>query len=341
MRAVVAIAACILLGGILADAFTTIVLARRTRRIFRLTAGFYRVTWAPYSAIAKRIESGPRREDYLSVYGPLSLLGLIACWAVGLLLAFGALHWAAGLRAGAQPMSFTDCLFESGATLFAVGAQTPLNGVSKFLTVAEASLGISFLGLVVGYLPVLYQSYSNRETQIGLLDVRAGSPPTAAEFSTRQGERPEALERQLRGWESWASELLQHHLSYPMLSYFRSQHVDQSWLAATVTVLDSSAIAIVSGSGSLQRQARVTFAISRHCLTDLARVFRAKRFSDEVERLPPGEFARLKSVLSERRAPFEVDRLQEDALKVRAVRRLAQPVLLGRLAQMVFSPAVR
>ena len=44
---------------------------------------------------------------------------------------------------------------------------------------AEAGIGLGLLAIVIGYLPIIYQAFSRRETSIVLLDARAGSPPTA------------------------------------------------------------------------------------------------------------------------------------------------------------------
>ena len=98
----------------------------------------------------------------------------------------------------------------------------------------EAGLGLGFLALIIGYLPGMNQSFANREEAISLLDARAGSPPTALEMLRRHGPDNglQELERFLNLWERWSSELLESHLSYPVLAYFRSQHDNESWLAA-------------------------------------------------------------------------------------------------------------
>jgi hypothetical protein len=129
-------------------------------------------------------------------------------------------------------------VYFSAATFFTLGAGEPGNPASRYLMVLEAGFGYSFLGLVIGYLPVLYQSFSERELRILLLDARAGTPPTAAQFVLRRGSDPARLEKRLAEWEEWALDLLQDHLSYPMLAFYRSQHANQSWLAALTAVAD-------------------------------------------------------------------------------------------------------
>jgi len=110
-------------------------------------------------------------------------------------------------------------------------------------------MGLDFLALVTGHLPALNQSFSRREVNISLLDARAVSPPTAAEMVYRHRDEGglEQLRQLLHEWEFWSAELLESHLSYPVLAYFRSQHDNQSWLAALTTILDTAALVMVFG----------------------------------------------------------------------------------------------
>jgi hypothetical protein len=297
MHALAAISGCLLLAITLVDAFCTVVLARRTDRMLRIAGLFYRWTWPPYRAAAKHIREGNKREDYLSVYGPMSFLTLLAGWAVAIVLAYALLDWAAGLQIGGRSATFADSLYLSGTAVFTAGSADAQNSWSRFLDVAEAGTGISFLGLVISYLPVLYSSHSSREQRILLLDARAGSPPSAGAFLRKHAASPERLQEQLSHWEKWCAELIQEHLAYPMLAYFRSQHSNQSWLAAIVAVVDSSAVAMLCSSGDLQAQAEFTFAIGNHVLGDLARVFKAEPCPGE--RLPERDFHRLKGIWEE------------------------------------------
>jgi hypothetical protein len=178
------------------------------------------------------------------------------------------------------------------------------------------------LGLVIGYLPVLYQSFSSREVEISLLDARAGSPPSAVELIRREGTNPMRLETQLATWEHWAAELLETHLAYPMLAYFRSQHTNQSWLAALTSIVDASLLVIVAGSGDLKRQAELTFAMARHALVDLATIFGTPPEKD-LNRLPAGALSQVRSLLSSGSTVIRAERLAEDT--VNQLRNLYEP----------------
>lgn len=305
MHAFLGIIGFFLLALFLWDAFETIVLPRRVTRQLRLTRIFYRATWLPWSALAKFF-SYKRRESYLSFYGPLSLLALIVVWAVGLIFSFALLQWATGsgyYERGVNPSFILD-LYVSATTFTTLGLVdvSPGTPAAKVLIVFEGGMGFGFLALVIGYFPVLYQSFSRREVNISLLDARAGSPPSAAELLLRHSHEHgmEALRELLRDWERWSAELLESHLSYPVLSFFRSQHDNESWLGALTTILDTSALVMTGIDGACERQAELTFAMARHAVVDLAQMFSSPSNALETERLSQQELKDLRSTLNER-----------------------------------------
>jgi hypothetical protein len=288
---------------VLWDAFEVIILPRRVTRKFRLTRFFYRGTWKPWAAAAKRVSPAGRRELWLSFYGPVSLLFLLSVWAAGLILGFACLHRSLGtpMKVPDDTSDFLTYLYFSGSTFFTLGLGDVIAKAwpGRLLTILEAGMGLGFLAIVVGYLPVLYQAFSRRELNISLLDARAGSPSTAAELLRRHfdGDQFVELSAFLRDWERWSAELLESHLSYPVLAYYRSQHSNQSWLAALTTILDASALVMVGVDGISAHQAQLTFAIARHAVVDLAHVFNTTPHMPHQDRLPPGEFARMRNNL--------------------------------------------
>jgi Ion channel len=302
MRAIVIVISVLLVLGILLDAFEVVVLPRRVTRRIRFARGFYRLTWLPSAALARRIRSSRRRETFLGFFGPLSLILLLCVWAVGLIVGFAALHWSLGspLNAVEARESFGTYAYFSGTTFFTLGYGdvTPSAPLGRALAVVEAGIGFGFLALIIGYLPVIYQAFSRREASISLLDARAGSPPSAGELLRRHGQNIQELDQLLRDWEHWAADLLESHLSYPVLCYYRSQHNNQSWLTALTAVLDASALVMVGMDGASKRQARLTFAMARHAVVDLAQIFNTSPREPVPERLPPDELMRLRSTLA-------------------------------------------
>lgn len=282
---------------VLWDAFETIVFPRRVTRRARITRLFYRATWLPWKAFAHLFPPGRRRESILSIYGPLSLILLLGLWAFSLVLGFGLLFWGnTAMERGEQ--SFLTNIYLSGTTFFTLGLGDvkPATSLARFLTVAEAGIGFGFLALVIGYLPALNQSFSRREVSISLLDARAGSPPTAAEMLTRHNNENgmESIRLLLSQWERWSAELLESHLSYPVLAYFRSQHDNQSWLSALTAILDAGAFVMAGLEGACVRQAELTFAMARHAVVDLCLVFGIAPVIPEPDRLSPGDLMELR-----------------------------------------------
>ena len=308
MKLLIAIAGLFILFATLWEAFETIILPRRVTRPIRLVRMFYRVTWKFWAAVNRLFRSKKLREAHLSYYGPLSLLGLFATWAFLLILAFSMLHWAAGsaINAPGETPTFRTDFYLSGTTFFTLGLGdvTPRTTLAKAITVTEGGTGFGFLGLMISYLPTLFGAFSQRELNISLLDARAGSPPTAGELLRRHAQFAdnEVLTPYLRDWEVWAAQLMESHLSYPVLCYFRSQHDNQSWLAAFTAVLDVSALLIAYGEGTAKWQSQLTFAIARHAVVDLAEVLRVPASRPAQDRLPPKEVAQVRDLLVECRA---------------------------------------
>lgn len=283
----------------LLDAFQTVILPRRPSGAFRLTGAFYVATWTPWKFFALRIHHPRKRETMLSIYGPLSLVLLIAVWAVAVMVGFALIFY--GLGSPFHDPLLLEPLhsdfYVSGTTLFTLGLGdvTPITWLSRGLLVLEAGIGLGFVALVIGYFPVLYGAFSRREVNISLLDARAGSPPSAAELLRRHafpgGE--DALIQLLEKWENWSAELLESHISYPLLCYFRSQHANQSWLSALVAILDACALLISGIQEKPARQAQLTFAMARHALIDLSQIFSLQPCTQMPDRLPHENFQRL------------------------------------------------
>jgi hypothetical protein len=305
MNAALIILGLAILFAVLLEAFESIILPRRVTRRFRLTRVFYRMSWIPWRAFGRRLKAIKTRESFFSYFGPMSLLFLLVFWAIGLVVGFAFLILAAGppTETYKVPIHFADALYISGTNFFTLGLEdaVPRTASTRFITVTEAGMGLGFLALVIGYLPVIFQNFSSREVSVVLLDARAGSPPTATELIRRHAYHGgfQALENLFFEWERWSAELLESHLSYPVLCYFRSQHDNQSWLGALTAILDACALSIVGVEGACGKQAQLTFAITRHAVVDLAQIFHATPRAPHPDRLPPADLARLRQVLSE------------------------------------------
>jgi len=321
---------------VLQDAFETVVLPRRVTRHFKLTALFLRRTWIPWKKVAGWIRTPSLQQSFLGYYGPLSLIMLLAFWAAGLIFGFALLQYGIGghEQLGNEPITFARILYHSGETFFTLGYGdiVPTSSGARVLSVLEAGMGFAFLGVVIGYLPVVYGSFSRREIQISILDARAGSPPTAVELLVRLAGTAEnaaidqlVLDGCLRDWERWSAELLESHISYPVLSFFRSQHSNQSWLGALMTMLDVTSLVLTGIEGIHPAQARLTFAMARHAAVDLAQVVNARYDSAEAERMTDADFDSLREALAA--AGLKLRTSDEARQKLKKLRSMYEPYL--------------
>jgi hypothetical protein len=337
MRLFAGLVGFVLIAIILGDAFEAIVLPRRVRRRLRFTSVFYHYTWLPWRRLVVHLPKR-RRETWLGFFGPLSLIFLLLSWAIVLIVGFALLHWAGGMRlSGNMDTGFGEALYFSGTTFttLGLGDVTPTSPYARLLAVGEAGTGFGFLAMVIGYLPVIYQAFSRRESHISLLDARAGSPPAAGEILRRYAEAHalDKLTGLLLDFDHWAAELLESHISYPVLALFRSQHNNESWVAALTAILDLCALILVGVPDTDPHQARLTFAMSRHVAVDLAQVLKTPPTPLPQNRLPDTELARLRQSLAAYGAKLP-DGLVADA-KLAELRRLYEPYVCALANHLV------
>jgi hypothetical protein len=316
MKVFYALGGSLLVLLVLLEAFEAMALPRRVTRPFRFTRLYYHVTWRLWARLSDLISRPHRRQTWLSMFGPLSLLLLFILWTTGLILGFGLLQ----LALAANDVRAADMLYFSGVTLTTTGYGdiTPTEPLCRALAVVEACTGVGFFALIISYLLTLYQAVSSREILISTLDARAGSPPAAGRLllrlPPRQGETG-VLDSFLENVERWSAEVLESHMSFPVLGLYRSQHDNQSWLAALTCAIDASALLLTVVDGGDRQQARLTFAMARHALVDLTLVLRCPPATG-AERLPPERLRQFVEALRKAGAQVRDDE--------RAITRLAE-----------------
>jgi len=244
-----------------------------------------------------------------------------------------------------EPITFGKIVYHSGETFFTLGYGdiVPTSGPARALSVIEAGMGFAFLGVVIGYIPVVYSSFSRREIQISMLDARAGSPPTAVDLLVRLAGRSEdpgmdqkVLDEVLREWERWSAELLESQISYPVLTFFRSQHSNQSWLAALTTMLDVTSLVLTGIEGVQPGQAKLTFAMARHAAVDLAQVVNARHDPGAPDRLPEAEFEALRGALAAAGLRLRSDEYGRD--KLTKLRSMYEPYIHATGRNLMLTP---
>jgi hypothetical protein len=327
------------------EIFETLVLPHKIDRQFRLTRYYYSTAWYACGLLSDGIRNPKLRSSFLSFFGPFSLLGLFAVWGVSLVFAFALMNWSLHSPfkvPDGDALTFALDLYESGTTIttLGLGDVTPRSPAARLATVVEAALGLGLVALVIGYLPALYQAFSRRELEISLLDARAGSPPSAVELLRRSARagHPQGLEKLLADWERWCAEIMESHISYPVLCYFRSQHTNQNWLTAITAILDTCAFSMACLENESSSQAYLTFAMGRHAVVDITQVFQRKPSEDVPERLSRGAF---RTVCDDLRQKGLTVRSEEESWNgLEELRHIYEPyvVTLGRHLRMELAP---
>jgi hypothetical protein len=285
MRVVAAIAGVILIALMLAEFFVTYMVPRRVRRDPRIARGLNRAMWVPWRAVSRRLSTATA-DTVLGFFGPLALISQLLIWTIGLIIGFALLEYAAVGGSFGHGLLFSSGLFLNAE---AVSGST----IVHVIALVEAAVAIGVLFIVIGYLPAVYGSFSRREIAVSQLATRAGSPPAAGAILLRVADRERwlGLERELREWEAWVAELMETHLSYPILGWYRSQHVNQNWLAALTAITDVAAFVTAVESDGEVEAAELTYAIGQHALADLAHQYRVK--AGEADRLSDAQFTQL------------------------------------------------
>jgi hypothetical protein len=329
-----------LVVAVLQDAFEVMLLPRRVQRRWRFVRLYFKATWWVWSVFARRRAVGAPRERLLSIYGPLSMAVLFGIWSSVLIFAFGLIQWSAQTMGSQEASDFGDQLYLSGVTFFTLGYGdvVPHTNAARIVSVLEAGSGFGLIAVVIGYLPVLYQLFARREAHVLQLDARAGSPPTAMTMLKRHAESGglDDLDEVLRTWEIWGADLLESHLSYPMLAYYRSQHDDQSWLGALVAIMDVCTLVLIGVEEVRPLQARMTFAMARHVVIEIARSLGVPtNQSTEGSRLSHEEFEKLMACFAE--ADLSWNGGPEAELTLAAIRATYEPVCAA-LGQFLLIP---
>ena len=285
------------------DAFSTVVLPRTVSVVLRPARVSIHVGWRLWRYLGGWIGNRSARQSFLTAFGPLSVFVQLGLWAVMIVAAFALLHF--GLETRLNPPASQDeigtLFYLSGTTFFTLGLGdvVPLNPLGRALVVMEVGTGIVFLAMIISYLPMLEQAYAQREVGVQLLEARAGSPQSAVRL-LRQFSKPASAETRttaLLEAERWAAELSQSHIAHSVLAYYRSQHLDQSWLISLTTLLDSCALLLVSRNEVPSYQARATFRVAVQAAADLARILGLTPDRTASKRLPPEDISRLCAAL--------------------------------------------
>jgi hypothetical protein len=263
---------------VLNDVFQSVVVPRPTPARFRLTRWIVRPGWRLCRAIGLRVGSSEKRERLLGTFAPLVVVILIVVWLGGLVLGFGFIFYGLGTRLHPGFSDFPTALYSAGTSVLTLGLGdfVTSTGWSRLAALAAGLAGLGTLALAISFLFSLYGSFQRREVLVVTLDARAGAPPSGVsllETVARYGLMGE-LPTVYADWEKWAAEVLDSHLAYPLLAYFRSSHDNESWISALGAVLDSTTLLLTTVVDGPRGPGKMLFSIGLHLVEDLGRFFR-------------------------------------------------------------------
>ena len=289
MRWIALPAGLILLVWTLVDVFRTLVMPRAARGRVRLSRLLFRVMWRPWRWIGLRTKTAAARERVLATAAPFLFFALLVGWGVLAVFGYGLVLWSPAFDHGfaSGTASFADAMYASGASLFTLGFGNDVaTGWTRAVAVIDGATGLGLFAVVIAYLPVLYQAFNRREVGVLLLDARAGSPPSGPELLHRMGSAGAAssLPDLFAEWERWVADVLETHMSYPLLALFRSPHDDTSWITALGSVLDAATLIITSVEDEPDERARLLYGTGVHAVVDLFYYFRVAERQTMIER---------------------------------------------------------
>lgn len=268
----IALGSLILLATIY-DLFQSVLTPRPAVGRIRFSTDFVRIAWLGWRNVARRRKRLQAREASLAVFAPLMVVVLLTSWAFVFILGFALLY--NGLHSDLNPQlgSFGATLYFSAGRLlaFGVGQTQPVGTMADILAVFEAASGFGLFALVISLLFSLFTAFQRRETAVVALDALAGAPPTGVqllEFCAKFNV-PEQLATTFATWQAWTADVLESHLAYPILFFFRSSHDNEAWTNSFGAVMDAATLVLTTVEGGPQGPARLMFKIGDHFVEDV------------------------------------------------------------------------
>ena len=277
----------LLLVLVLWDVFQTIVVPRPTPGWFRLGRYVVRGTWRAVRALG-RDEVGTRHDQLLGLFAPAATIMLLVTWLTGLIVGYGLILYALRDQLRPIPEDLGTAIYFAASSVLTLGyGDVVANGtLARFVVVAAAASGLGIVALVVTFLFSLYASYQRREIPVVLLQAKAGAPPSAVVLLENLARMDAAarLPDFFVEWERWAAEVLDSHVAYPLLGYFRSSHDNLSWISALGTVLDTASLVLTTIEGVPRGHAELVKSVGSHLVEDITNLGFKGRATDGIDR---------------------------------------------------------
>jgi hypothetical protein len=259
------------------DLFHSVVLPRPAIGRFVFVRLLFRIAWNAWRWVGRRIQGPGQREGWLAAFGPSAVIAMFLTWALAFLLGYALML--DGLASQIHPplSGFGESLYFSATTIvpLSYGDFVPTGLGARITILLESATGVGIAALVITLLFSLYQSFQEREELVVTLDAVAGAPPSGVqllETTAERGLRSE-LTKTLIDWREWSAAVLESHLAYPILLYFRSSHDNEAWLNSFGAVMDAAALIVSSVDEDEEGAARLMFTVGNHLVEDLGWYF--------------------------------------------------------------------
>jgi len=269
------------------DVFLTVVVPRRaprTGRTLRLSRYVVAGLWKPWRDLGMRMETAERREAFLGSFGSLAVILMLVGWVAGLVVGYGLLLDALRSQVKPEPENLGSAMYFAGTSLLTLGFGdfVAVGGVARLVSLAAAATGLGIFAVVITLLFTLYGSFQRREVAVVVLEAGAGAPPSGVTLleTYAQAGILNDLPRVFQTWQAWSAEVLDSHLAYPVLAYFRSSHDNDSWISSVGAVMDAGTLILTTIDDGPKGWAKLQRAVGGHLLEDLVQYF---RLPDEPE----------------------------------------------------------
>ena len=251
------------------------------------------------------------RDAIMAFFAPVSVLTLLPTWLVLVLLGYMAMFWGLGAT------SWYDAFRISGSSVLTLGFDMASEPISAMLALSEAAIGLILVALLIAYLPTMYSAFSKREAAVTMLEVRAGSPPSAIELIQRY-HRIHGLDHLTalwETWETWFADVEESHTSLGALTFFRSPRPGRSWVTAAGTILDAAALTASTLDRPRDAQAELCIRAGYIAFRSISDFFGIRydpdpRFPDLPISVSRAEFDQACELLAQAGVPLKPDRDQ-------------------------------
>ncbi len=276
----------VVLAAVSYDLFQSVVLPRPAISKIRLAPYVIRPFWRAWRWLGTRNSSVERRENWLAVYAPLSVFVLLGFWGLALTVGYGLIFDALRAQFRPVPGDFGTSLYFSATTILPLsyGDILPSGVPARLVTLAESATGVALIAIVVTLLFSLYESFQRREEGVVSLDALAGAPPSGVailESAAGHGLAGE-LSRTFDEWRQWSAAVLESHLAYPTLIYFRSSHDNEAWINSFGAVMDAATLVISTLADVPDGPARLMSKVGGHLVEDFSWYFRLRPSGDPI-----------------------------------------------------------